>query len=120
MSHFNPILRNYHIFFSSTIDRQNLKELAEADSNEVVHTVEEIFADYQPYGAHLFNIPVPRFNSSQIGEIDLRRITGKNLSKDFNGDGLIFRWFDGSSAVRATLPNSDQVFKIVKQLPPRL
>ncbi|CAG5111519.1 Oidioi.mRNA.OKI2018_I69.chr2.g5821.t1.cds [Oikopleura dioica] len=71
----SPAYKNYHIFFSSTIDRQNLKELAEADSNEVVHTVQEIFADYQPYGAHLYNIPVAKMSSSQIGEIDLRRIT---------------------------------------------
>lgn len=70
-----PSYKNYHIFFSSTIDRQNLKELAEADTNEVVCTVQEIFADYQPYAAHLYNIPVQNLNHFQIGEVDLRRIT---------------------------------------------
>ena len=42
-------LRAYHIYFSSTIDRQHLKELAESDVKEVVQTVQEIFADYNPY-----------------------------------------------------------------------
>ena len=41
--------RAYHIYFSSTIDRQHLKELAESDVKEVVQTVQEIFADYNPY-----------------------------------------------------------------------
>jgi len=68
-----PSYKTYHIYFSSTIDRQNLKELAESDVNEVVQTVQEIFADYNPYSAHLYTIPVNKLNPFQIVESDLRR-----------------------------------------------
>ena len=50
--------RAYHIYFSSTIDRQHLKELAESDVKEVVQTVQEIFADYNPYSGKL----TPKFD----------------------------------------------------------
>ena len=50
-----------------------MKELAESDVNEVVHTVQEIFADYNPYSAHLYTIPINKLNPFQIVESDLRR-----------------------------------------------
>jgi len=71
----SPAYKNYHIFFSSTIDRQNLKELAEADHQEVVQSVQEIFADFNPHGAHLFTVPVPKLNHFKVDDVDQRRIT---------------------------------------------
>ena len=68
MKKFNENFRNYHIFFSSTIDRQNLKELAEADHQEVVQSVQEIFADFNPHGAHLFTVPVPKLNHFKVSD----------------------------------------------------
>ena len=66
-----------------------MKELAESDVKEVVQTVQEIFADYNPYSgkptnhnllkifnailAHLFTIPLNKMNPFQIDETDLRR-----------------------------------------------
>lgn len=71
----SPAYKKYHIFFSSTIDRQNLKELAEADHQEVVQTVQEVFADYNPFASHLFTVPIPRLNHFKIDDVDLRRVS---------------------------------------------
>ena len=50
-----------------------MKELAESDCKEVVQTVQEIFADFNPYSSHLYTIPVKKMNPFQIDEADLRR-----------------------------------------------
>ena len=62
------IFRAYHIYFSSTIDRQHLKELAESDVKEVVQTVQEIFADYNPY------------SGKRIGKDDVRLRDGRRYT----------------------------------------
>ena len=117
-----PSYKTYHIYFSSTIDRQNLKELAESDVNEVVHTVQEIFADYNPFSAHLFTIPINKLNPFQIVESDLRRCSEVRVRPWENGDEKFPRYFmssgfNGITALAAQVSDLDSLLKDKCQLP---
>ncbi|CAH8846876.1 unnamed protein product [Trichobilharzia szidati] len=54
-----PNYFSYYIFFSHSITKQLLKQLAEADENEAVVEVQEYFADFIPLSPFLFELDIP-------------------------------------------------------------
>lgn len=54
-----PNYFSYHLFFSHSITKQLLKQLAEADENELVVEVQEYFADFIPLSPFLFELDIP-------------------------------------------------------------
>jgi len=52
----NPHYKSYNIHFSHSIEKQQLKTLADADQFELVLNVQESFADFQPSDAFLFHL----------------------------------------------------------------
>lgn len=53
-----PNYFSYYIFFSHSITKQLLKQLAEADENEVVVEVQEYFADFIPLSPFVFELDI--------------------------------------------------------------
>lgn len=62
----------YYIFFSHSLTKQLLKQLAEADEHEVVAEVHEYFADFIPLSPFLFELDLPSF--AHIGR-DIQSVT---------------------------------------------
>ena len=54
-----PRYQSYYVYFTNILPRAALKQLAEADMQEVVKEVKEIYIDYLPFGAHLFGLSIP-------------------------------------------------------------
>ena len=54
-----PRYQSYYVYFTNILPRAALKQLAEADMQEVVKEVKEIYIDYLPFGAHLFGLAIP-------------------------------------------------------------
>ncbi|CAL8070055.1 unnamed protein product [Calicophoron daubneyi] len=54
-----PNYASYYIFFSHTLTKQSLKQLAEADENELVVEVQEYYADFMPLSPFLFELDLP-------------------------------------------------------------
>ncbi|KAM7532820.1 hypothetical protein Aperf_G00000129068 [Anoplocephala perfoliata] len=55
----SPKYASYYLFFSHALSKQLLKQLAEADTQEVVAEVQEYFADFLALSPHLFAIERP-------------------------------------------------------------
>ena len=55
----SPKYASYYLFFSHALSKQSLKQLAEADIQEVVMEVQEYFADFLALSPHLFAIDRP-------------------------------------------------------------
>lgn len=55
----NPRYASYYIFFSHALSKQALKQLAEADTREVVSEVQEYFADFLALSPHCITIDRP-------------------------------------------------------------
>nr|CDS26705.1 vacuolar protein sorting associated protein 45 [Hymenolepis microstoma] len=55
----SPKYASYYLFFSHALSKQSLKQLAEADIQEVVVEVQEYFADFLALSPHLFAIGRP-------------------------------------------------------------
>lgn len=51
----NPRYGQYYIYFSNTVNRSDIKELAEADDQECIQEVKEFFGDYVALAPHLFS-----------------------------------------------------------------
>ncbi|XP_043232259.1 vacuolar protein sorting-associated protein 45-like [Amphibalanus amphitrite] len=49
----------YYVYFSNVIAKADVKQLAEADENELVRDVQELYADYLAVGPHLFHLGMP-------------------------------------------------------------
>lgn len=49
----------YHIYFTNILAKALVKQLAEADMQEVVKEVKEVYLDYLPVGSHLFGLSLP-------------------------------------------------------------
>ena len=49
----------YHIYFTNILPKASVKQLAEADMQEVVKEVKEVYLDYLPVGSHLFGLSLP-------------------------------------------------------------
>ncbi|VDP84305.1 unnamed protein product [Echinostoma caproni] len=49
----------YYVFFSHSLTKQLLKQLAEADEHEVVAEVHEYFADFMPLSPFVFDLDLP-------------------------------------------------------------
>ncbi|TPP61568.1 Vacuolar protein sorting-associated protein 45 [Fasciola gigantica] len=64
-----PNYFTYYIFFSHSLTKQLLKQLAEADEHEVVAEVHEYFADFMPLSPFIFELDLP---SIIQGSRDLR------------------------------------------------
>lgn len=45
--------------FSNVVSKSDVKLLAEADEQEVVREVQELYADYQALSPHLFSLNMP-------------------------------------------------------------
>lgn len=58
------------LVFTNVIDKEYIELLAEADHHEVVHQVQEYFADYFPVNPDLFSLNLDTLN---IGGFDLKR-----------------------------------------------
>ncbi|EEC14183.1 vacuolar protein-sorting protein, putative [Ixodes scapularis] len=50
-----PRYGQYYIYFSNTVNRSDVKVLAEADDQESVHEVREFYGDYVALAPHLFS-----------------------------------------------------------------
>ena len=58
------LLKRYSILpisvdFSNVVSKSDVKLLAEADEQEVVREVQELYADYQALSPHLFSLNMP-------------------------------------------------------------
>ena len=51
-----PRYQSYYVYFTNLLPRAAVKQLAEADMQEVVKEVKEIYIDYLPFGSHLFGL----------------------------------------------------------------
>ena len=51
-----PRYQSYYVYFTNILPRAAVKQLAEADMQEVVKEVKEIYIDYLPFGSHLFGL----------------------------------------------------------------
>jgi len=56
----NPRYGSYYLNFTNLIPKSSVKQIAEADMQEVVRDVKEIYTDYFPIGAHLFSVNIPK------------------------------------------------------------
>ena len=54
-----PRYQSYYIYFTNILAKAAVKQIAEADMQEVVKEMKEIYIDYLPYGAHLFGLSIP-------------------------------------------------------------
>ena len=54
----NPNYNLYFIYFTNVIDKDSLKQLAEADEHEVVREVQEVFADFLCMARHVFSFNI--------------------------------------------------------------
>ena len=54
----NPRYNLYFIYFTNVIDKDSLKQLAEADEHEVVREVQEVFADFLCIGRYLYSFNI--------------------------------------------------------------
>lgn len=54
----NPKYTKYDLYFSNVLRSADLQILAEADEQEVVHEVKEVYADYLAINQHLFSFGV--------------------------------------------------------------
>ena len=54
-----PKYGQYDLYFSNVLKASQLEQLADADEQEVVREVQEVFADYQAINPHLFSLGVP-------------------------------------------------------------
>jgi vacuolar protein sorting-associated protein 45 len=55
----DPKYGEYNLFFSNLTRDGQIQQLAEADEHEVVHQVQEFYADFLPLNRDLFSINVP-------------------------------------------------------------
>jgi len=55
----NPRYGCYYINFTNVIPKSAVKQIAEADMQEVVRDIREIYTDYLPIGSHLFGLDIP-------------------------------------------------------------
>jgi len=51
-----PRYGSYHVYLTNLLPKASVKQLAEADMQEVVKEVKEIYIDYLPIGTHLFGL----------------------------------------------------------------
>ena len=56
----SPQFSEYHIYFSNILPKSYLKQLADADDNEVVRTVQEFYGDYYPVNSDLFSLNIKK------------------------------------------------------------
>jgi len=52
----SPRYGSYHLYFTNLLPKAAVKQLAEADMQEVVKEIKEIYIDYLPIGTHLFGL----------------------------------------------------------------
>ena len=52
-------LLTWHLYFTNLLSQAAVKQLAEADMQEVVKEVKEIYIDYLPIGGTLHNAVLP-------------------------------------------------------------
>ena len=53
-----PRYQSYYIYFTNIVPKSSVKQLAEADMQEVVKDVKEIYIDFLPFGSHLFGLSI--------------------------------------------------------------
>jgi len=54
-----PRYGSYHIYFTQLVSKAVVKQLAEADMQEGVKQLKEIYIDYLPIGTHLYGLNIP-------------------------------------------------------------
>ncbi|CAF0774174.1 unnamed protein product [Brachionus calyciflorus] len=70
----NPKYGQYYIYFTNTIEKIDVKMLAENDEQEVVREVQEFFADYVALGQHVFSMNIPKCGEmNKWNEANLKR-----------------------------------------------
>jgi vacuolar protein sorting-associated protein 45 len=55
-----PRFAEYHIYFTNILPKAFLKQIAEADEQEVVRTVQEYFSDFYAVNSDLFTLNIPQ------------------------------------------------------------
>ncbi|KAJ5071839.1 vacuolar protein sorting-associated protein [Anaeramoeba ignava] len=71
----NPKYGEYHIFFSNIIQKNQLEELAKADTHKAIHQVQEFYADYHAVNPDLFALNIPSVNDILTKNPDKSLIT---------------------------------------------
>ena len=56
----SPRFGEYHLYFTNRIDNMKLQDLADADEEERVATVQEVYGDFIPLEGHHAVVPLPR------------------------------------------------------------
>lgn len=54
-----PRYGSYQFYFTNILPKASVKQLAEADMQEVVKEVKEVYLDYLPVGSHLYSLSLP-------------------------------------------------------------
>ena len=54
-----PRYQSYFIYFTNILPKTAVKQLAEADMQEVVKEIKEVYTDYLPFATHLFGLSLP-------------------------------------------------------------
>ena len=54
-----PRYQSYFIYFTNILPKTAVKQLAEADMQEVVKEIKEVYTDFLPFAAHLFGLAIP-------------------------------------------------------------
>ena len=55
----NPHFKEYHLFFSNSIEEKYIAELAEVDVSDRIRNLQEVYLDYYPVGRNLFSLKIP-------------------------------------------------------------
>jgi vacuolar protein sorting-associated protein 45 len=62
----SPKYKEYHLFFSNILSGDHLKQLAQADSHELIRQVQEYFGDYYALEEGLFHVNLPNTRSLSL------------------------------------------------------
>lgn len=54
----NPKFGQYHVCFTNTIGREEVRRLAESDKNEVIKSIKEYYIDYCAINPHFFSLNI--------------------------------------------------------------
>lgn len=78
----------YHLFFTSTVSKQQLERIAKSDEQERVHQVQEYFADIFVINPFLFSLELPSIGALPIQDVLSWSPYEESIFKRI-GDGLL-------------------------------
>lgn len=81
----NPKYHEYHIFFTNVVPHQRLEQLASCDEYEVVHQVQEYFADVYAVNHELFSLNLPSTSKLTLDRSRWSPYDESNFERIFEG-----------------------------------